>query len=261
MSASATGTFIRRGSATSSTSATDNNPYVGTTYYKVKAINSVGESDFSSVVSCTYPSGGGNNGGNNGGSTTAPTAPSSVEAEMSAGGISVSWSSVSGATSYEVYQASSATGSYSKIGTSTSTSYYLSSATEGRDYYFKVKAVNSAGSSALSSYGYVKFENSPCPVTYGSCTASGSTITMRWTVPTSSGCGTPTKAYLRVRNPLSGVYTDVETLSGTATSVSFAYGMWANTEGLVYVGIITENSKGTSGGIPKVYNKNTNTWY
>lgn len=84
---------------------------------------------------------------------------------------------------------------------------------------------------------------------------------MRWTVPTTSGCGAPTKACLRVRNPDSGVYANVQELSGTATSASFAYGMWANSESFVYVGIITENAQGTSGAIPKVYNAKTGQWY
>jgi hypothetical protein len=140
-----------------------------------------------------------------------------------------------------------------------------SSLGKGTTYYYKVSAVNSAGEGSQSSYASLTtvdpataFE--PCPVTYGSCTVSGSTITMRWTVPTTSGCGTPTKAYLRVKNYNNNDYVNVETLSGTATSASFNYLPWVTSDGYVYVGIITENSNGTSGGLPRAYDTNGKKW-
>ena len=86
-------------------------------------------------------------------------------------------------------------------------------------------------------------------------------ITLRWSNPTTSGCGVPTSAELRVRNPDSGTYATLNTYSGSTTSASFAYGMWANSEGYVYMGIITKNSYGSSGGVALVYNYKTNTWY
>jgi hypothetical protein len=36
--------------------------------------------------------------------------------------------------------------------------------------------------------------------------------------------------------------------------------MWVTPDGYVYVGIITENDKGTSGGIAKVYDTNAKKW-
>ena len=232
-------------------------------YYKVTAVNSSGtESEKSDYTYCYYSSGGGGGGG-----TTVPDAPTGVEAhDNSVVGetwVLISWNSVSNATSYKVYRSSSANGSYSLITTTEYTSYNDRNPMNGSNYY-KVKAVNSAGESSYSSYAY--YNNtptvySPCPVTYTSHTASSYQITLRWTNPTTFGCGTPTTAYLRVRHPETGDYVTLETLSGSASSASFSYGMWANSEGYVYCGIITENSSGTSGGVPLVYNWKTDTWY
>ena len=236
-------------------------------YYKVTAVNSNGsESEKSDYAYCYYSTGGGGGGG---GSVTVPDAPTGVTAENTGPvqypSICISWNSVSNATSYKVYRSTSASGSYSQIGSETSyTTLYDNNPRQGYNYY-KVKAFNSAGGSSYSSYAVYNHDPSsqlsPCPVHYTSHTATSYQITLRWTNPTTSGCGTPTTAYLRVRNPDSGVYADLQTLSGTATTASFSYGMWANSEGYVYCGIITENSAGTSGGNPLVYNWKTNTWY
>ena len=230
-------------------------------YYKVTAVSNSGdESNKSDYAYCYYSSGGG-------GGTTVPDAPTGVEAhDNSVVGetwVLIRWNSVSNATSYKVYRSSSANGSYSLITTTEYTSYNDRNPMNGSNYY-KVKAINSAGESSYSSYAY--YNNtptvySPCPVTYTSHTASSYQITLRWTNPTTFGCGTPTTAYLRVRHPETGDYVTLETLSGSASSASFSYGMWANSEGYVYCGIITENSSGTSGGVPLVYNWKTDTWY
>ncbi len=235
-------------------------------YYKITAVSNNGaESEKSDYAYCYYSSGGGGGGGG----TTVPDAPTGVTAENTGPvqypSICISWNSVSNATSYKVYRSTSASGSYSQIGSETSyTTLYDNNPRQGYNYY-KVKAFNSAGGSSYSSYAVYNHDPgsqlSPCPVHYTSHTATSYQITLRWTNPTTSGCGTPTTAYLRVRNPDSGIYADLQTLSGTATTASFSYGMWADSDGYVYCGIITENSSGTSGGLPLVYNWKTNTWY
>ena len=261
-STSSSGSYSMIESSTSNTYYYDTSPNTYN-YYKVTAVNSSGnESEKSDYAYCYY-----SNGGGGGGGTTVPDAPTGVEAhDNSVVGetwVLISWNSVSNATSYKVYRSSSANGSYSLITTTEYTSYNDRNPMNGSNYY-KVKAVNSAGESSYSSYAY--YNNtptvySPCPVTYTSHTASSYQITLRWTNPTTFGCGTPTTAYLRVRHPETGDYVTLETLSGSASSASFSYGMWANSEGFVYCGIITENSSGTSGGVPLVYNWKTDTWY
>lgn len=258
-SSSATGSYSSIGMTTSAY-ISDSSPLSGYNYYKVTAIDANGQgSGMSGYVSCIYISGGE--------STAKPDTPTGVTVRNEGNSIipmiTVRWNSVPNATGYNVYRSTSATGSYSLIGNTTTNTVFVDEHPREGVTYYKVKALNSAGESSYSAYASVEFKEndfSPCPVTYGNCTVSGNTITMRWTVPKGGGCGTPTKAYLRVKHPNSDKYADLQTLSGTATSASFAYGMWVNSEGYVYVGIITENAKGTSGGIPKVYDTKNKRW-
>ena len=53
--------------------------------------------------------------------------------------IKVSWKKIEGVTNYEVYRATSKTGKYTKLVTTTSTSYTAKSLTSGKTYYFKVR--------------------------------------------------------------------------------------------------------------------------
>ena len=66
--------------------------------------------------------------------------------------VGITWNVVSGATYYEVYRASSSTGSKSKLASPTGTSHDDYSATVGTTYYYWVKACNTYGCSDYSSY-------------------------------------------------------------------------------------------------------------
>lgn len=73
--------------------------------------------------------------------------------------IKISWNSVSGASKYYIYRATSSSGSYSMVNNTSSTYYDDRGVTVGKKYYYKVKAYNSsAGKSNYSSYssGYTK---------------------------------------------------------------------------------------------------------
>ena len=112
----------------------------GTTYYyKVSAVNASGTSALSSEVSAT-PSAG-----------TAPGAPTGVTAAAGNSQVSVSWTGVSGATSYNLYRGLTAGGegvtAYKTNVTSPSVDTGL---TNGTAYFYRVSAVNAAGTSALS---------------------------------------------------------------------------------------------------------------
>ena len=74
-----------------------------------------------------------------------------VSIALSASKPKVSWKEVEGAVEYEVYRATSKSGTYSKVKTTTSLSYKDSKATSGKTYYYKVVAVASK-SSANSAY-------------------------------------------------------------------------------------------------------------
>ena len=70
-----------------------------------------------------------------------PAKPANVKASAeSAAGIKVSWNAVSGATGYQVFRATSATGSFTSLGTVTTTSKVSSSLKAGTTYYYKVRA-------------------------------------------------------------------------------------------------------------------------
>ena len=75
--------------------------------------------------------------------------PKLKEIENTEDGIKITWGKVSGADKYYVYRKVKG-GSYSKIGTTTKTSYTDKKAKSGKKYYYYVKAVNEVGSSDSS---------------------------------------------------------------------------------------------------------------
>jgi fibronectin type 3 domain-containing protein len=112
----------------------------GTTYYYVvTAQNALGESSESSQVSATpgHP----------------PTAPTGVNATAGDGQVSISWNSVSEATSYNLYWSTSS-GVNKTTGTKISnvtSPYTHTGRINGTTYYYVVTAVNSYGESSESS--------------------------------------------------------------------------------------------------------------
>lgn len=70
--------------------------------------------------------------------------------------IKISWSKVNGAKGYQVYRATSKSGTYSKIKTTTSTSYTNTSLIVGKTYYYKVRAYRVVnGSTKYGSYSSI----------------------------------------------------------------------------------------------------------
>ena len=126
---------------TTATSYTNTGAKAGTTYYyRVKACNDAGLSPYSNIVSGQAKS-----------VTPKPSAPVVKLGNSSTSGKPMlTWNAVSGATSYKVYRATSQNGTYSLLGTVTATSYTNTGAKAGTTYWYKVKAVNSAGESAYS---------------------------------------------------------------------------------------------------------------
>ncbi|GAH31227.1 unnamed protein product, partial [marine sediment metagenome] len=87
-----------------------------------------------------------------GATTTAPSAPTGVTATAGDGQATISWSSVTGATSYNIYW-STTSGVTKTSGTKISGAtipYTHASLTSGTTYYYIVTAVNSSGESVES---------------------------------------------------------------------------------------------------------------
>ncbi|HEY4300120.1 MAG TPA: malectin domain-containing carbohydrate-binding protein [Candidatus Didemnitutus sp.] len=110
-----------------------------TYYYKVAAVNSAGVSAMSNEASATPR-------------VVVPPTPANPAAMAEFGDVSVTWNASQGATTYNVYRATSAGGEGATpyVSGVTSTSYIDNSVTAGTTYYYKVAAVNSAGTSGQS---------------------------------------------------------------------------------------------------------------
>ena len=150
---------------TTSTSYVNTGAAVGKTYYyKVRALNVDGAAGaYSSTVSGAAKA-------------VAPAAPTVTMTYSDGGKPKLTWSAVSGAASYRVYRSESRGTGYSLLGTTTSTSYVNTGAAAGKTYYYRVKAVNSAGTSAYSNIvsGRAKAAIPAAPrVTIGNSSASG----------------------------------------------------------------------------------------
>ena len=140
-SGSSNGTYEYVGTTTA-TNYTDNKANAGYTYYyKVKAVSKVssGANSYYSVVI----------------GATCHCARPSVKITTSNGSPRLTWSTVTGASQYEVYRATSKNGTYTKMFTTSNLSYTNTSAKAGTTYYYKVKAVSKVKSTANSAFSTV----------------------------------------------------------------------------------------------------------
>ncbi len=136
------GTYKLMGTVTG-TSYTDESADAGYIYfYKVKAVSKVrsaADSNFSAVVSATCH-----------------CAKPVVKITTSSGDPKLTWNAVTNASKYEVYRATSKTGTYTKVATTTAKSYTDKTAKAGTTYYYKVKAVSKVRPSANSAFSAIK---------------------------------------------------------------------------------------------------------
>ena len=147
---------------TTSTSYTNTSAVAGKSYYyKVCAVEKDGTlGNYSSIVTrccdCAKP-------------------VITLSSVASTGKVKISWKAVSGATAYKVYRASSKTGTYSLVKTTTNLSYTNTSAKAGETYYYKVKAIVEGKSSADSAFSTAKYRTTDlaAPVVSVALTSKG----------------------------------------------------------------------------------------
>jgi len=110
-------------------------------YYKVTAYSNDVESSQSGYASAEVP--------------VVLNVPANVKATTSStSGITIDWSSVSGATGYRIYRSETPSDDYIQIGTSSTNSYTDNGLTSGTTYYYKVTSYYSGKESSQSSYAY-----------------------------------------------------------------------------------------------------------
>jgi|GEM_PF-1668523 len=166
------------------------------------------------------------------GTTGAPSAPDGLSVDSAtSSSLVISWNSVSGATSYKVYRASSPDDSYSLITTTLLTSFTDSDLSSSTTYYYKVAAVNTYGAGSKSSYasgtttsgGSGSAPSTPTGLYTGSATASS--LTLSWS---STGGASSYKVYRATSSTgsysmINTVYSPSYTDSGLSSLTTYYY--------------------------------------
>ena len=112
-----------------------------------------------------------------------PAAPRVTIGNSSASGKpKLTWAAVDGAAKYEIYRSTQQSTGYSLLGTTTSTSYVNTGAAVGKTYYYRVKAVNSAGTSAYSNIvsGTARTPAPAAPVLKGGTSSASGKPQLTW---------------------------------------------------------------------------------
>ena len=151
------------------TTFTDSNVTGGTTYYyKVTAVDAAEQSRMSSEVSATLPQ--------------VPAAPTGLAVSAGLTNVSLSWNAVTGATSYDVYRAtSSGQEGNTPIATGvTAPTFTDSNVTGGTTYYYEVTAVDAAGQSRMSSEVSATLPQVPAAPTGLAVSAGLTNVSLSW---------------------------------------------------------------------------------
>ncbi len=192
---SKTGTYTKlyttTGTSFTNTSANPGYSY----YYKVRAIDKNGNtSDYSKIVGRTCD-------------CAAPVVK--VTNVASTGKIKLTWDDVTGAAKYEVYRATSKTGDYTKIYTTTGTSLTNTSVTPGKTYYYKVKAISARTGNADSAFSAVVYRTCDCARPNVKITLSNGHPKLTWAAVTGAD-----KYIVYRATGKNGTYTKMTTTTG-----------------------------------------------
>jgi fibronectin type 3 domain-containing protein len=211
---SSTGTYSVVGNTTTTTSLTNTGLSTNKVYYyKIRAYRMVGTtkvySGYTTVVSAK----------------PIPAVPTNFKAaSASYSSIKTSWTAVSGASGYEVYRATSSTGTYSLVGkTTTATSFTNTGLSTNKVYYFKVKAYRMVGTTKVYS-GYTTAVSAKpipsVPTNFKAARYSSTSIKTTWSAVTGASgyevyrATSSTGTYSLVKTTTSLYYTNTGLTTG-----------------------------------------------
>ncbi|MDH5645796.1 MAG: fibronectin type III domain-containing protein, partial [Candidatus Heimdallarchaeota archaeon] len=219
-------------SSTSTLNYVDSPVSLGTYYYVVTAINSVGESPNSNEVSAT--------------TSSIPTPPTNLFASVVGSDISLTWTAPTdnGGTpiiQYKIYRTTTSGIGYTYLGTSVTTSMLDSTTSPGVTYYYIVTAINTNGESGYSNEVSITRITTPNTPTGLTAQIVNGNVSLTWTAPSDGGSSiTQYKVY---RSTTSG---SGYTLLGASTTTSYLD--TTITIGINYYYVVTAiNSVGESG--------------
>ena len=163
-----------------------------------------------------------------------PSTPSGLSVSNTIASLTLKWNAVKGATGYEIYRAGT-DGKYSKITTVTSTSYVDTSVKNNAQYSYKIKAYNTACTSAFSTAASLK--KTQISVSNLKADANGSKVQLSWT-----GGVTGAEGYVIYRRTEgSESYTEIGRTAGNTYSDTISAGIKYYYTVAVYSGSRTED--------------------
>ncbi|OPY56004.1 MAG: Cellulosome-anchoring protein precursor [Pelotomaculum sp. PtaU1.Bin035] len=196
----------------------------GVTYYfVVQAYNDGGESADSSQIAAVP--------------VALPNAPAGLTASAGNGQINLSWNAVAGAIGYKVYRADSSGGPYAQVWGGKETSCRSDGLTNGKTYYFYVRAVNISGDSNSSNTVSAAATDNPSP-TGLTASAGNGCVTLDWDAVAGA---TGYKVY---KKSSSGLYTQIGVVAGGTTLSYTAAGLTNGTK--YYFVVRAANNAGNS---------------
>ncbi|MFN8498610.1 MAG: fibronectin type III domain-containing protein [Anaerolineae bacterium] len=180
-----------------------------TYYFKVTAVNSVGEGPATAVLSAA-PS-----------APAPPGQPTGLAATAGVSQVSLSWTAPSSGTSpitnYKVYRGTSSTSQSLLTTIGNLTSYADATAANGVTYYYKVSAVNAVGEGTASTVGQATPGRPSAPRSLVATQNPSKGVNLSWTAPASIGASAIT-GYKVYRSTTAGAEAFLVQPSGTATT-------------------------------------------
>ena len=162
-----------------------------------------------------------------------PSAPSGLTVSNTIASLTLKWNAVTDATGYEIYRAGT-DGKYSKITTVTSTSYVDTNVKNNAQYSYRIKAYNTACTSAFSTAASLK--KTQISVSKLKADANGSKVQLSWT-----GGVTGAEGYVIYRRTEGGSYAEIGRTSGNTYSDTISAGIKYYYAVAVYSGSRTED--------------------